>query len=182
MITKEQAMTMLYSMVESENLRRHCLTVGLVMEAYATQFGEDPSEWFVAGVLHDADYEKYPEDHPNVMVKQLNEMGEHKLAYAVSAHYTPWGKAYHAPLEKALVACDEMTGFVVAACLIRPARIEGLTVKSVKEKFKVKTFAAGVDRAEVMRGVELLGVDFAQHIQHIITVLYAHKESLKLVA
>ena len=178
---KIDAFELFYNMVENESLRRHCLSVSLVMEAYAAKFGEDPEEWAVAGLLHDADYEKFPEEHPNVIVKQLREMGEEKIAHAISAHYTKWGVPYETLLDKALLACDELTGFVVAAALIRPTKIDGLSVKSVRKKLKNPKFAAGVERDEVYKGIELLEVEPAEHIQFIIDVLNEHKEVLNLV-
>ncbi len=167
-------------MIENTSLQRHCRSVSMVMEAYAKKYGEDENQWAIAGLLHDADYEKYPEEHPNIIVKMLEEEGEKELAHAISAHYTKWGVPYISRLDKALLACDELTGFIVACALIRPQRMEGLKVKSVKKKFKNPKFAAGVERDEVLKGVELLEVDFGEHIQFIIDVLYENRAALDL--
>ena len=168
-------------MIQQHNLRRHCQSVSFVMEAYARHFGEDPEKWAIAGLLHDADYEKFPEDHPKVIVDQLRAMGEEEIAHAISAHYTHWGVPYNSRLDKALLACDELTGFIMACCWVRPDKIEGLTPKSVKKKLKDKKFAAKVEREEIHKGVELLEVELTEHIQFIIDALRAHKEELDLV-
>ena len=180
-MTREEAREILHSMVESESLLRHMRSVELVMQHYAEKYGEDPDEWAIAGMLHDADYDKYPEEHPNIIVKRLREMGEEKIAHAISAHYTKWGVSYDTTLDKALLAVDEITGFIIACALVRPTLLRGLKPKSVKKKFKAPNFAAGVERDEVMKGVELLGVDFTEHIQFIIEVLQQYEEELDLI-
>ena len=177
-MNKEEAQTILASMTEGDSLLRHARTVELVMEAYANKLGEDPVEWAVTGMLHDADYEQYPEEHPNRIVTLLREKGEEKIAHAISAHYTKWNVPYETQLDKALLACDELTGFIVACCQVRPEGIETLTAKSVKKKLKQKSFAAKVERDEIAAGVELLGVDLTDHITFIIEVLKMHKAEL----
>ena len=177
-MNKEEAQTILASMTEGDSLLRHARTVELVMEAYANKLGEDPVEWAVTGMLHDADYEQYPEEHPNRIVALLREKGEEKIAHAISAHYTKWNVPYETQLDKALLACDELTGFIVACCQVRPEGIETLTAKSVKKKLKQKSFAAKVERDEIAAGVELLGVDLTDHITFIIEVLKMHKAEL----
>ena len=177
-MNKEEAQTILASMTEGDSLLRHARTVELVMEAYANKLGEDPVEWAVTGMLHDADYEQYPEEHPNRIVTLLREKGEEKIAHAISAHYTKWNVPYETQLDKALLACDELTGFIVACCQVRPEGIDTLTAKSVKKKLKQKSFAAKVERDEIAAGVELLGVDLTDHITFIIEVLKMHKAEL----
>ena len=177
---KEEARTILESMTEGDSLLRHARTVELVMEAYAEKLSEDSEEWAVTGMLHDADYEKYPEEHPNRIVALLKEEGEDKIAHAISAHYTKWNVPYETTLDKALLACDELTGFIVACCQVRPEGIETLTAKSVKKKLKQKSFAAKVERDEINAGVEMLGVDLTDHINFIIEVLKKHKEELNI--
>ena len=167
-------------MTRGDSLLRHARSVELVMEAYAEKFGEDPEEWAVTGMLHDADYEAYPDEHPNRIVGQLRDLSEDKIAHAISAHYTKWNVPYTNNLDKALLACDELTGFVIACCHVRPDGIETLTPKSVKKKLKSKGFAAKVERDEIAQGVELLGVDMTEHIQFIIDVLKKHKEELEI--
>ncbi|MEP5611634.1 MAG: HD domain-containing protein [Cyclobacteriaceae bacterium] len=179
-MNKEQAKEILLSMTENISLLRHARTVELVMEAYAAKLGEDPVEWAVTGMLHDADYDKFPEEHPNKIVALLREKGEEKIAHAISAHYTKWNVSYDTLLDKALLACDELTGFTVACCQVRPEGVETLTAKSVKKKLKQKNFAAKVERDEIEKGVELMGVDLTEHIGFIIEVLKKHKEELEI--
>ncbi|WP_224743977.1 HD domain-containing protein [Pontibacter aquaedesilientis] len=113
-MTRQEALTILQHMTTSESLLRHARTVELVMEAYAEKLGENKEEWAITGLLHDADYQAYPDQHPNVIVNLLREKGEEPIAHAISAHYTHWGVPYESTLDKALLACDELTGFVVA--------------------------------------------------------------------
>ena len=148
------------------------------MEAYAEKFGENKEEWAITGMLHDADYEAFPEKHPAIIVERLRGMGEEKIAHAISAHYTKWNVSYDTTLDKALLACDELTGFIVACCQVRPDGITSLEPKSVIKKLKDKGFAAKVERDEVYKGAELLGVDLTEHISFIIDVLKRNREEL----
>ena len=153
------------------------------MRAAAHRYGAgdaDVEDWGVAGMLHDADYEQWPEEHPRLIVAWLREQGEEAIAHAISAHYTQWGVPYETALDKALLACDELTGFVGACCLVRPDGIATLSVGSVKKKLKDKRFAAKVDRHEVRAGAELLGVDLDEHIGFVIEALKPHAEELGL--
>jgi len=180
-MTKEEARKILHEFTEGESLLRHSRSVELVMEAYAKEYGEDPDEWAIAGMLHDADYEKYPDKHPTLIVQRLRELGEEKIAHAISAHYTGWNVPYETLLDKALLACDELTGFIIACSHVRPDKIEGLKAKSVIKKLKDKSFAAKVEREEVRKGTELLEKDLGDHIDFIIAVLQKNKEELNLV-
>lgn len=180
MISKHEAYEILTSMTSGDSLLRHARSVELVMEAYGAKLGEDPEEWAITGMLHDADYEAYPDEHPNLIVAKLRELNEDKIAHAISAHYTKWNVPYTNNLDKALLACDELTGFIIACCHVRPDGIEGLTPRSVKKKLKSKGFAAKVDRDEINTGVELLGVDMTEHIQFIIDVLRTNREELEI--
>lgn len=175
---RAEARAILSSMTTSVSLLRHMRTLELVMEAYARKYNEDENEWAIAGLLHDADYEAFPDQHPAVIVEKLNTMGESKIAHAISAHYTKWNVPYDTLLDKALLACDELTGFVVACCQVRPEGVSTLEAKSVIKKLKDKGFAAKVERDEVYKGVELLGVDLKEHITFIISVLNENKEEL----
>jgi predicted hydrolase (HD superfamily) len=178
MITITEARQILNEMTKSASLLRHMRTIELVMEAYAENFGENKEEWAIAGLLHDADYEAYPDQHPNVIVKKLRDRGEEKIAHAISAHYTKWNVSYDTLLDKALLASDEITGFIVACCHVRPDGIATLEPKSVIKRLKDKSFAAKVERDEVYKGVELLGVDLSDHIAFIINVLRKNKGEL----
>lgn len=180
MLTRTQAETILTEMTESPSLLRHARTVELVMRAMARHFEEDEEKFAVTGLLHDADYEKYPEQHPGVIVKRLEDMGELEIAHAIKGHYTKWDVPRNTLLDKCIVAADELTGFIYAAALVRPTKIVGMTVKSVTKKFKTKTFAATVDREEVRKGAQLLGWELNELIQFIIPVLEEHKDELEL--
>jgi predicted hydrolase (HD superfamily) len=173
-LTRDEAWSHLCTWTEGDSLRKHARAVEVVMRAAAHRYGggsPDEDAWGIAGMLHDADYEKWPEDHPKRIVAWLRDRGEASIAHAVTAHYTQWGVPHETPLDKALLACDEITGFIVACCLVRPDGIRSLAPKSVKKKLKDKGFAASVDRREVMAGVELLGVGLDEHVQFIIDAL-----------
>ena len=180
-LTRDEAWSHLCEWTETDSLRKHARAVEIVMRHAAHTYGngaEDEEQWGIAGMLHDADYEKWPEDHPNRIVAWLRERGEEPLAHAISAHYTKWNVPYESTLDKALLACDELTGFVVACCLVRPEGVTTLTPKSVRKKLKDKAFAAKVERDECRAGAELLGVELADHIQLIIDGLKPHADEL----
>ena len=177
---RSEARTLLESMTKSPSLLRHMRTIELVMEAYAKKLGKDENEWAIAGLLHDADYEAFPDKHPSIIVQKLKDLNEDKIAYAISAHYTKWNVPYANDLDKALLACDELTGLIVACCQVRPDGIESLTHKSVVKKLKDKGFAAKVERDEIQKGIELFNVNLNEHISFIIDVLRDNREELKL--
>ena len=177
-MTRSEAFDILQALTKSASLLRHARTVELVMGAYAEKLGESKEEWAVTGLLHDADYEAFPDQHPNVIVEKLKGMGESKIAHAISAHYTKWNVSYENNLDKGLLACDELTGFIVACCQVRPDGITSLETKSVVKKLKDKGFAAKVDRDEVYKGVELFNVQLTDHIVFIINVLRKNREEL----
>ena len=180
---RDDAWELLCEWTETQSLRRHARAVAIVLRAAALRYGageEDVEAWGIAGMLHDADYEKWPDEHPQRIVAHLRELDMPEIAHAISAHYTQWGVPYDTQLDKALLACDELTGFIGACCLVRPEGIATLSPKSVKKKLKDKAFAAKVDRAEVRAGVELLGVELGEHIQFIIETLRPHASELGL--
>ena len=182
-LTREVAWSHLCSWTETDALRKHARAVEIVMAAAAHHYGrgaKDEERWRIAGMLHDADYEKWPEDHPKRIVAWLRERGEDEVAHAISAHYTRWGVRYDSLLDKALLACDELTGFVGACCLVRPEGARTLTPKSVVKKLKQKSFAAKVERQEIRAGAELLGVELKAHIQLVIDALRPHAAELGL--
>jgi predicted hydrolase (HD superfamily) len=182
-LTREEAWELLCEWTPGEALRRHGRAVEVVMCAAAERYGrgaDDVREFGLAGLLHDADYETWPDEHPRRIVAWLEERGEPAVAHAVSAHYTKWGVPYESTLDKALLACDELTGFVGACCLVRPDGIATLKPKSVRKKLKDKAFAAKVERSEVTAGMELLGVEPAEHIQFVIDALRPHAAELGL--
>lgn len=182
-LDRETAWRHLCAWTETDALRKHARAVELVMRAAAARYGSgegDVERFGLAGMLHDADYEKWPEEHPKRIVAWLVERGEPELAHAISAHYTRWGVAYETPLDRALLACDELTGFVGACARVRPDGLATLTAESVLRKLKDKGFAAKVERAEVLAGVELLGVDLAAHVGFVIEALRPHAAELGL--
>ena len=180
-MNRTEAKLILEEMTKTPSLLRHARSVEIVMRALGKHFEEDEEKYGVVGLLHDADYEKYPEEHPNIIVKKLQEMGEEEIAHAIAGHYTKWNVPRNSLLDKCIVAADELTGFIIAAALIRPTKIEGMKAKSVLKKFKTKTFAAKVDREEVRKGAALIGWELRELVDFIIPVLQAHKEELELV-
>jgi putative nucleotidyltransferase with HDIG domain len=175
-----EAEMILKDLVKEQSLLKHCYSVSAVMRSYAAKLGEDQEEWAVAGLLHDADYEKYPEKHPNVIVELLEKRGEGKIAHAISAHYTKWRKDYTNELDKYLLAVDELTGFIIAASLMRPTGLDDMKPKSVRKKLKTKGFAAGVDRDEIYKSLEIAGLDLDEHIGFIIRSLQDSKDDIGL--
>jgi predicted hydrolase (HD superfamily) len=180
-LTRDEAWTQLCDWTETASLRKHARAVELVMRAAAHRYGAGPADearWGIAGMLHDADYERWPEEHPNRIVAWLRQRGEPEIAHAVSAHYTKWNVPYDSPLDRALLACDELTGFVVAAALVRPEGIRTLEPKSVRKKMKDRAFAAKVDRGEIEAGASLLGVPLDEHVGFVIEALRPHAAEL----
>ena len=182
-LTRDEAWERLCEWTHSESLRKHALAVEATMRAAALRYGEgdaDTERWGLAGLLHDADYESWPDEHPQRVVAWLRERDEEEIAHAVSAHYTKWDVPYETTLDRALVACDELTGFIVACCLVRPEGVSTLKPKSVLKKLKDKRFAAKVERREVTAGAELLGVELSEHIGFLIDALAPHAAELGL--
>ena len=182
-LSRDEAWNQLCEWTETDSLRKHARAVEVVMRAAAHRYGNgeaDEERWGIAGMLHDADYEKWPEEHPHRIVAWLRERDQEEVAHAISAHYTQWGVPYETLLDRALLACDELTGFVGACCLVRPEGISTLTPKSVKKKLKSAGFAAKVERAEVTAGAEKLGVELGAHIEFIIGALRPFASELGL--
>jgi predicted hydrolase (HD superfamily) len=173
-MTRDDALAKLHEWVQSPALLRHMFTVEHVMRRAAPRYGgpdADSDVWAIAGMLHDADYEKFPEEHPQHIIAWLRDRGEEEIAYAISAHSPRWGFPCKSPLDRSLLACDELTGFIVACTHLRPDGITTLEAASVLKKLKDKKFAAGVNRDEVNLGAQLLGVDLADHITFVIAAL-----------
>lgn len=167
---RNDAVALLEEWVDNEGLRKHMYAVEAAVRHYARMRGEDEDLWGLAGLLHDLDWEKHPERHPLTAVDRLRELGyPEEVLHAILAHRSSFtGVEPESDLDKVLVACDELSGLVFATCLVRPTGIDDLKPKSVRKKLKDKTFAAGVDREEVQRGIELLGIDRNEHIQNVI--------------
>jgi predicted hydrolase (HD superfamily) len=177
-LSRAEAMRQLLLWTTNPSLVNHARAVEIVMRAAAARHGGDPEVWGNAGLLHDADYERWPDEHPQRIVDWLREQGEEEIAYAVSFHQTKWGLPPRGLMDKHLLACDELAGFVVACCLVRPDGIASLEPKSVKKKLKDKAFAAKVDREIIRSSVALLGVDLDSHIQFVIDALKPHADEL----
>jgi predicted hydrolase (HD superfamily) len=153
------------------------------MRAAAARYGgpdADVERWGLAGMLHDADYEAWPDEHPRRIVAWLEERGELDLVRAIRAHYTKWGFAREARMDRALLACDELTGFVGACARVRPDGLQSLGAASVLKRLKDKGFAAKVERDEVQLGAQELGVELAELIDFIIAALRPHAAELGL--
>lgn len=180
-LTRDAAWKQLCTWTQTEALRKHARAVERVMRAAALRYGDgarDVERFGIAGMLHDADYEAWPEEHPRRIVAWLREQGEPEIAHAVSAHYTKWNVPYESKLDMALLACDELTGFIGACCHVRPGGIATLEPKSVQKKLKDKLFAAKVERAEISSGAGMLEVELSEHIAFIIGVLKPHAVEL----
>jgi predicted hydrolase (HD superfamily) len=180
-LTYQQAQDQLHAWTKTESLLKHARAVEIVMRAAAAKYGGSDANaeiWSIAGLLHDADYEQWADGHPKRTVDWLREQNEEEIAYAVSFHQTAWGLPAKTMMDKCLLACDELSGFVVACCLVRPEGIATLEPKSVKKKLKDKAFAAKVDRSIIQQSVELLGVDFSDHIQFVIDALKPYANEL----
>lgn len=184
MISRESALELLHEYTKSESLRKHGLAVETVMRAYARHYGEDEEKWGLVGLLHDFDYEKYPDpkDHPLKGSEILREHGyPEEIIYAIQCHADYLELERKTPMDKSIFACDELSGFVIAVALVRPnKKLSEVTVKSVKKKLKNKGFAQSVIRPDIYNGVEVLGVDLDQHIDFVIKALQANAEALGL--
>ncbi len=167
---RNDAVALLHEWVENEGLRKHMYAVEAAVRFYARKFGADEEVWGLAGLLHDLDWERYPEEHPLKGVEALREEGyPEEVIQAVLAHRPEFtGVEPRSDLDRVLYACDELTGLVHAACLVRPNGIDDLKPKSVVKKLKDRAFAAGVDREQVARGIELIGLERNEHIQNVI--------------
>jgi predicted hydrolase (HD superfamily) len=179
----QRASAQLHAWTTNPSLLGHARAVETVMRQAALRYGSgvaDEEAWRIAGLLHDADYQRWPGEHPKRIVAWLRDQGEEQIAYAVSAHYTKWEVTPKSQLDKALLACDELTGLIVACCLVRPDGIASLEPRSVKKKLKDKAFAAKVDRSEIQSGVRLLGVELDDHIRFVIDALRPHADELQL--
>lgn len=180
-ITYEQAVEKLNDWTKSSALRNHARAVEAAMRRAAHRYGDgnaDELRWAITGLIHDADYDQWPDEHPRLIVDWLTEHAEPEIAHAVAAHFTAWGVEPVSALDKALLACDELTGFIMACCLVRPEGIGSLNASSVKRKLKDKSFAAKVDRADVYAGPERLGTSLDEHIQLVIEALLPHAKAL----
>ena len=179
-ITYEQAVAKLHEWTDSPALRCHARAVEAAMRLASHRYGasEDETLWAMTGLLHDADYDRWPDQHPRLIVAWLQEQGEPAIAQAVVAHFNADAVPELSNLDKGLLACDELAGFIMACCMVRPDGIHSLAPSSVKKKLKDKSFAAKVNRNDVYQGAERLGVNLDDHIQLVIDALKPHAEAL----
>ncbi|MGE5691275.1 MAG: HDIG domain-containing metalloprotein [Pseudomonadota bacterium] len=181
--TRDRAWETLTRYTTSEPLRKHALAVEAAVRAYARRFGEDEELWGIAALLHDFDWEMHPtlEQHPQDGAPILREEGwPEEIVETILSHAEHLSLPRDTLLKKTLFACDELSGFVVACGYVRPTGIDGLEAKSVKKKLKQPSFAAGVNRDDVTRGAEELGVDLDEHIAFVIEALQPHAAALGL--
>jgi putative nucleotidyltransferase with HDIG domain len=183
-MTRDEAWSLFCEWTASESLRRHVLAVEACMRAYAEKFGEDVERWGMVGMLHDLDYEKYPDlhtGHPRHALAEMERLGfPEDMVRAVASHADYLEVSRDTPMEKTLFAVDELSGFVMACAYVRPQGIHGLTPKSVKKKMKSPAFAAAVNRDELRHGAEGLGVDFDEHVAFVVAALEPHADTLGL--
>ncbi len=187
--TRAEAWDLVCEWVASESLRKHLLGVETAMRAYARRGGAEEELWGVTGLVHDLDYERFPDlddaenGHPRTALRLFAELGwPQELIDAVAGHAVFLGVPRETELAKTLFAVDELSGFVAACALVRPTGIEGMKPKSVRKKLKQPSFAAGVNRDEVNQGAEELGVDFDEHLAFVIEAMAENAEQLGLAA
>src|SRR5438876_5166397 len=165
--TRQDAWDLVCAWIASDSLRKHVLGVEAAMRTYARRDGEEGELWGITGLVHDLDYERFPDPdtgHPRMALEELRERGyPEELLDAVAGHAEYLNVPRTTPLAKTLFAVDELSGFIAACALVRPTRLEGLRPKSVRKKLKQPSFAAKVDREQISRGIEELGVDSNEH-------------------
>lgn len=177
--SRDEAQALLCEWVQSESLRRHMLAVEASMRAYARHFGQDDDLWGITGLLHDLDYERFPDmsdaanGHPRAALRLFEERGfPAELIHAVAAHAVHLDVPRESLLDKTLVACDELTGLILACAYVRPERdLRQVGLKSVKKKWKDKAFTAAIDRDENSGFIEDLGVDFDDHVGRVLEAM-----------
>ena len=188
-LDRQSALDLMHEYTPSDALRKHMYAVEIAMRAMAAQAGEDPDGWGLVGLLHDFDYERFPnpthsatEEHPAEGVRVLAAHGlPEPMQRAILGHANYTGVPRDTPLARALFAVDELCGFLVACALVRPSRsLQDLEVSSVKKKLKDKAFARGVSREDVTRGAEELGVPLDEHIAFVLAALRPHERVLGL--
>jgi putative nucleotidyltransferase with HDIG domain len=183
-VSRDDAWQLVTEWIDSDSLRKHLLGVEAAMRAYARKWDEDEELYAVTGLLHDLDYERYSDldtGHPRYAIKELEERGYPQgVIDAVAGHADFMGVPRETRMARTLYAVDELSGFVAACALVRPTGIEGMKPKSVKKKLKQPSFAAAVNREEVQRGIDELGVDQDEHIALVIDALAEHSDELGL--
>ena len=183
-VSREDAWNLFCEWTQSDSLRKHVLAVEAAMRAYARERGEDEELWAVTGIVHDLDYERYPDletGHPRKALELFEQRDyPQELIDAVAGHATFLGVPRETRMAKTLYAVDELSGFISACAFVRPDGIHGMSPKSVKKKLKQPSFAAGVNRDEVREGAEELGVDFDEHVAFVIAAMDERADELGL--
>jgi len=189
MLSRPEALELMQEYTASDSLRKHMLAVEGAMRAYAARFGEDVEQWGLAGLLHDFDYERWPneahapdQEHPAEGVRTLRSRGvEEPVLHAILGHANYSGVPRDTLMAKALFAVDELTGLITATALVRPSRsLNDVDVRSVQKKMKDKAFARGCNREDIVEGAAALGVDLAEHIQFVLDAMRSRAEVLGL--
>lgn len=174
-LNRAAAYALVCEYTQSDSLRKHMLAVEAALRAYARKFGEDAETWGIVGLLHDFDYERWPNppDHPLKGAEILAGLGyPQQVIYAIKSHADYLTDCPRlSRLDKTLYACDELAGFITAAAMVRPEGIAGMQTSSVKKKLKAKGFAAAVNREDITRGADDLGVPLEEHIQFVIDAM-----------
>jgi putative nucleotidyltransferase with HDIG domain len=173
-LNREESWELMCTWTESDSLRKHMLAVEAAMRAYARRFGEDEEKWGITGLLHDMDYEKHPtpDEHPMVGVRELESRGyPDDVIHAIKGHADYLDVTRDTLLSRTLYAVDELSGFIVACALMRPEGLENMKAKSVRKKMKQRSFAAAVNRDDIVRGAEELGVNLNEHIEFVADAL-----------
>ena len=187
--SRDASLALVEEFTASDSLRKHMLAVEAAMRAYAERFGEDPERWGAAGLMHDFDYERWPNDahsptdeHPSAGVRILRDRGyPEDVLQAILGHATYTGVARESLMAKALFAVDELTGLITASALVKPSKsVHDVDVRSVRKKMKDKAFARGVNREDILIGAEALGVALDEHIEFVIAAMQVVAERLGL--
>lgn len=186
-MTRDDALALLNEFTQSESLRKHAYAVEAAMRHYAGRFGEDVETWGITGLVHDFDYERWPNppDHTREGARILRERGvAEEIVTAILSHATwNWDQyPLDRPMRKTLFAVDELCGFVTAVAYVRPEKLAGMTAGSVRKKMKQKSFAAAVKREDIEQGAQLLGLPLDEHIQNVITAMQGVAGPLGLAA
>jgi putative nucleotidyltransferase with HDIG domain len=182
-MNRDEAISLIHEYTENEALRRHMYAVGAAMRAYAQKFGEDEEKWSVVGLLHDFDYEIYPNvpDHPLKGAEILKAKGvEEDIINAILGHASYSNVPRDTRMAKTLYAVDELCGFITACALVRPSKISDLEANSVKKKMKDKAFAKNVSREDIIKGAAELDVQLDEHIKFTVNAMRLHAEELGL--
>ena len=175
-MTRQDSLDLLFEYTKTDGLRKHALAVEAAMRSYARKFGEDEEVWGTVALLHDFDYEMYPQvpDHPTKGSEILAQKGySEEIRRTILSHVPAMNVPRDTPMAKTLFACDELCGFIVACALVRPNKIADLEVSSVKKKLKDKAFARSVSREDIQQGIAEMGVNPDEHIRFVIDALKA---------